>query len=126
MCQMTGMEVSNASMYDGASSLAEAVLMAQRITKRKKVLVSRTIHPDYRKVIQTYVDPDQQEIVPIPYQKDTGRTEERMLESLLDEEVSSVAIQSPNFFGVIEDLQRIGEKVHRAGALLIVSFSEAI
>ena len=126
MCQLTGMEVSNASMYDGASGLAEAVLMAHRIAKRKKVLVSQAIHPDYRKVIQTYVDPDQQEIVLIPYEKDTGRTDERMLDVLLDEEVSSVAIQSPNFFGVIEDLQRFGEKVHQTGALLIVSFSEAI
>jgi glycine dehydrogenase subunit 1 len=126
MCQLTGMEVSNASMYDGASSLAEAILMGHRITKRKKVLVSQTIHPEYRKVIQTYVDPDQQQIVMIPYQKETGQTDERMLDDLLDEEVGSVAIQSPNFLGVIEDLQRVGEKVHRAGALLIVSFSEAI
>ena len=70
MCQLTGMEVSNASMYDGASSLAEAVLMANRITGRKKILLSQAIHPEYRRVIQTYVGPDQQEIVLIPYQKD--------------------------------------------------------
>lgn len=126
MCQLTGMEVSNASMYDGASSLAEAVLMANRITKRNKVLVSQAIHPDYRKVVQTYVDPDQQQIVLIPYDNKTGKTEEGVLDQLLDEEVSLVAVQSPNFFGVIEDLQRIGEKAHQAGALVIVSFSEAI
>lgn len=126
MCQLTGMEVSNASMYDGASSLAEAVLMAHRITKRRKILVSGAIHPDYLRVAQTYVGPSQQEIVPISYQKDTGRTDERMLSSLLDEEVSSVAIQSPNFFGVIEDLETISERVHDAGVLLIVSFTEAI
>ncbi len=69
MCQLTGMEVSNASLYDGASSLAEAVLMAQRITRRRKILLSQAIHPEYRKVIQTYIDPDQQEIVLIPYQE---------------------------------------------------------
>ena len=126
ICQLTGMEVSNASMYDGASSVAEAIGMAHRITRKKKVLVSETIHPDYRKVIRTYVDPDQQEIVVVPYKKDEGRTDERMLDNLLDEDVSSVVIQSPNFFGVIEDLRRIEEKVHRAGALLIVVFSEAI
>ena len=112
MCQLTGMEVSNASLYDGASSLAEAVLMAHRITKRKKVLLSQAIHPEYRKVIQTYIDPDQQEIVLIPYKKEEGRTDEKILFDLLDEEVSAVVIQSPNFFGVIEDLQSIGERVH--------------
>jgi glycine dehydrogenase subunit 1 len=126
ICQLTGMEVSNASMYDGASSVAEAIGMVHRITRKRKVLVSETIHPDYRKVIRTYIDPDQQEIVVVPYYKDEGRTDERMLDNLLDEEVGSVVIQSPNFFGVIEDLQRIEEKVHRAGALLVVVFSEAI
>ncbi len=126
MCQLTGMEVSNASMYDGASSLAEAVLMAHRITKRKKVLLSQAIHPEYRKVIQTYIDPDQREIVLIPYQKSEGRTDQRILFDLLDEDVSAVVIQSPNFFGVIEDLHPIGEKVHQKGGLMIAGFSEAI
>ena len=126
MCQLTGMEVSNASLYDGASSLAEAVLMAQRITKRRKVLLSEAIHPEYRKVIQTYIDPDQQELVLIPYKKEEGRTDERALFDLLDEEVSAVLIQSPNFFGVIEDLHPIEARVHEAGGLLIVGFSEAI
>ena len=126
MCQLTGMEVSNASLYDGASSLAEAVLMAQRITKRKKVLLSMAIHPEYRKVIQTYIDPHQQEIILIPYKKDEGRTDEKGLDDYLNEEVSSVVIQSPNFFGVIEDLQQIGKKVHQVGGLMIAGFSEAI
>ncbi len=126
MCQLTGMEVSNASMYDGASSLAEAVLMAHRITKRKKVLLSQAVHPEYRRVIQTYIDPDQQEIILVPYQKKEGRTDEKVLLDLLKEDVSAVVIQSPNFFGVIEDLQRIGEKIHDYGGLMIVGFSEAV
>jgi len=126
ICQLTGMEVSNASLYDGASGLAEAVLMAQRITKRKKILLSQTIHPEYRKVIQTYIDPDQQELVLIPYKKEEGRTDEKALFNLLDGEVSAVVIQSPNFFGVIEDLHPIGERVHEAGGILIVGFTEAI
>ena len=126
MCQLTGMEVSNASMYDGASSLAEAVLMAHRITKRKKVLLSQAVHPEYRRVIQTYIDPDQQEIILVPYQKKEGRTDEKVLLDLLKEDVSAVVIQSPNFFGVIEDLQRIGEKIHDCGGLMIVGFSEAV
>ena len=126
MCQLTGMEVSNASLYDGASSLAEAVLMAHRITKRKKVLLSQTVHPEYRKVIQTYIDPDQQEIVAIPYKKREGQTDEQVLFHLLNEEVSAAVIQSPNFFGVIEDLQQIGERVHQVGGLMVTGFSEAI
>ncbi len=126
MCQLTGMEVSNASLYDGASSLAEAVLMAYRITKKKKVLLSQAIHPEYRRVIQTYIDPDQQEIILVPYKRDEGRTNEKILFDLLKEDVSAVVIQSPNFFGVIEDLQPIGERVHDIGGLVIVGFSEAI
>ena len=126
MCQLTGMEVSNASLYDGGSSLAEAVLMAHRITRRKKILLSETIHPEYRKVIQTYIDPDQQEIVLIPFKKDEGRTDEKVLSELLKEDVSAVVIQNPNFFGVIEDLHSIGKKVHDLGGLMIVGFSEAV
>jgi glycine dehydrogenase subunit 1 len=125
MCQLTGMEVSNASLYDGASSLAEAVLMAHRIIKRKKVLLSQAIHPEYRKVVQTYVDPDQQELILVPYKEKDGRTDEKVLLDLLDENVGAIVIQSPNFFGVIEDLQRIGKEVHRVGGLIIVGFSEA-
>jgi len=126
MCQWTGMEVSNASMYDGASSLAEAVWMAERVAKRKKILVSETVHPEYRKVIQTYVDPDQEEIILIPYKKDEGRTDERKLLDLLDGKVAGVVIQNPNFFGVIEDLHPMADKVHEAGGLMIVGFSEAV
>ena len=126
MCQLTGMEVSNASMYDGASSLAEAVLMAQRITKRKKVLLSQAVHPEYRRVIQTYIDPDQQEIVPLPCQKKEGTTDPKALYDHLGEEVSAVVIQSPNFFGVIEDLPSIADKIHQQGALLVVGFTEAV
>jgi glycine cleavage system P protein (glycine dehydrogenase) subunit 1 len=126
MCQLTGMEVSNASLYDGASSLAEAVLMAHRITRRKKVLLSEAIHPEYRRVIQTYIDPDQQEIVLIPFKREEGRTDEKILFELLKEDVSAVVIQNPNFFGVIEDLHPIGKKVHDLGGLMIVGFSEAV
>ncbi len=126
MCQLTGMEVSNASMYDGASSLAEAVGMAGRVTKRKKILLSETVHPEYRKVIQTYLDPDQEEIILIPYKKEEGQTDERKLLDRLDGKVSSVVIQNPNFLGVIEDLHGMTDKVHEAGGLMIVGFTEAV
>ena len=126
MCQLTGMEVSNGSMYDGASSLAEAVLMAHRITGRKKILLSQTIHPEYREVIQTYIDREEQEIILIPYLKGEGRTDEKILAQFLDQDVSAVVIQNPNFFGVIEDLQTIAERVHQKGGLMIAGFSEPI
>ncbi len=126
MCQLTGMEVSNASMYDGASSLAEAVLMAHRVNGKKKILMSESVHPEYRHVVQTYLDPEDQEMVLIPYLKKEGRTDGKALIPLLDSEVSAVVLQSPNFFGVVEDLSQIGEKVHQAGGLFIVCFSEAV
>jgi glycine dehydrogenase subunit 1 len=125
MCQLTGMEVSNASMYDGASGLAEAVLMAERITKRKKVLLSEAIHPEYRKVIETYSEPNPQ-IVTIPYDRKTGRTDGKVLFDLIDGEVGGVVLQSPNFFGVIEDLRPVAEKVHPFGGLLVAGFSEPV
>ncbi len=126
MCQLTGMEVSNASMYDGATSLAEAILMAHRITGRKKVLLSQTIHPEYRKVVETYIDPEEQEIVLIPYLKTDGRTDESALIQSLDHQVSAIVVQNPNFFGVVEDLQPFSEKIHQVGGMFIVGFSEAI
>lgn len=126
MCQLTGMEVSNASLYDGASSLAEAVWMAHRTTKRKKILLSGAVHPEYQKVIQTYADPAEHEIVLIPYKSGEGQTDEKVLGSLLNEDVSCVVLQSPNFFGVIEDLQPVTDSVHRIGGLMIAGFSEAI
>jgi glycine dehydrogenase subunit 1 len=126
MCQLTAMEVSNASMYDGASSLAEGALMAHRITGRRKILLSKAVHPEYRTVMETYIDPDQQEIIEVPYLKKEGRTDMTVLSDLLNEDVSAVIVQNPNFFGVIEDLQKIGERVHQQGGLMVVGFSEAI
>jgi glycine dehydrogenase subunit 1 len=119
------MEVSNASMYDGASSLAEAVLMAQRITKRRKILLSQAIHPEYRRVIETYSNPDSQ-IVTIPYDRKTGQSDGKALSDLTDGEVGAVVLQSPNYFGVIEDLRPAAEKVHLSGGLLVAGFAEAV
>ena len=126
ICQLTGMEVSNASMYDGASSLAEAVLMAERVSRRRKVLLSEAIHPEYRRVIQTYLDPKLHEVATIPYERERGRTDGKAFLNLLDQDVSAVVLQSPNFFGVIEDLQAFSDRVHEAGGLMITAFSEAI
>ncbi len=121
--RLLGMEVANASMYDGASALAEALLMAMRVTKRKKVAISRLIHPYYRDVIRTYLGPGNYEIVELPYLKN-GRTD---ISGVADmDNLAAVAIQSPNFFGCIEALQAIEGPVHESGALFVVSFSEPL
>ena len=122
--RLLGMEVANASMYDGASALAEAMLMAIRITRRKKVAVSSVIHPLYRRVVQTYLAPTECEVVEIPYLAN-GRTDLSQLTNL--EDLAAVAVQSPNFLGCIEDLKTIGEKVHSdKKTLLVTCFSEPL
>lgn len=122
--RLLGLDVANASMYDGASALAEALLMAVRVTRKKKVCISRSIHPLYRQVVQTYFDPTGYEIVELPY-LENGRTDTSAIDNL--EDIAGVAIQSPNFFGCIEDLGAIGEEVHaRPKTLFIVAFSEPL
>ena len=121
--QLLGMEVANASLYDGASALAEALLMAARITRRKKVAISSLIHPLYRRVVQTYFEPTGYEVVKLPYVEDGG-TDLSPIGGMDD--LAAVAVQSPNFFGCIEDLQVIGEKAHEKGALFITSFTEPL
>jgi glycine dehydrogenase subunit 1 len=121
--RLLGMEVANASQYDGASSLAEALLMAIRISRRKKVAVSRLIHPNYRRVINTYFAPTDYEIVELPFLPD-GTTDPTPLEGLDD--LAAVAVQSPNFFGCIEDLKTIGDKARQKKALMVAGFSEPL
>ncbi|MBL8192640.1 MAG: aminomethyl-transferring glycine dehydrogenase subunit GcvPA [Blastocatellia bacterium] len=123
ICLLTGMEVANASMYDGSTAMAEAALMANRITRRKKILVSQAVHPEYRAVLDTYL-------------KSTGLVSETVafsasgqtaLDSInLDSEVAAVIVQSPNFFGCIEDMAAVAEKAHQAGALFISVTTEPI
>jgi len=122
--RLLGMEVANASLYDGASGLAEALLMAIRTTRRDKVAISRLIHPLYRRVVQTYFAPTGCEVVELPYLPN-GRTDLAGLDNLDD--LAAVAVQSPNFFGCIEDLKNIGEKVHADGKTLFVTcFTEPL
>src|SRR5713226_8217423 len=125
VCQLTGMEIANASMYDGSTALAEAVLMAERVTRRAKVVASAAIHPQYLEVAHTYVQHAGIELKHSPYCTDSGTT---LIESLaaLDAQTAAVVVQSPNFFGCIEDLQALGEKAHANGALLIVAITEAM
>jgi len=124
ICQLTGMEISNASLYDGASGAAEAVLMANRINRRSKVLIPKTLHPHYRQVIKTYTKNLGMVIQEIEYD-DSGQISTSDLKKHLDKETSAVVCQSPNFFGVIEDLDTISSQAHENKALSIAVVAEA-
>lgn len=117
ICGLTGMDVSNASMYDGASALAEAAILSLRFNERRKILVSYAIHPEYRKTLKTYLANLNAEIVEIPIDK--GITNIKRLNELLDKEVSCVIVQSPNFFGCIEPMDELGRLIHSVGALFV-------
>ncbi len=121
--RLLGMEVATASHYDGATALAESLLMAVRITKKNRVAVSTLIHPLYRKVVRTYFEPTGYHVIELPYLKN-GLTDLAGLDELND--LAAVAVQSPNFFGCIENLKEIGGKVHNKDALFITCFTEAL
>jgi glycine dehydrogenase subunit 1 len=121
LCGLTGQEVSNASLYDGASATAEAVLMALRIAKRRKVAVSGALHPHYRGVLETYLAALDFELVTLPRGAD-GRTRA----DAVDGETACVLVQQPNFFGCVEDLRALASAAHASGALLVTAVAEAI
>jgi glycine dehydrogenase subunit 1 len=125
VCQLTGMDVANASMYDGSSAIPEAALMAVRVTRRDKVLVARTVHPEYREVLTTYLRHGAMPVNEVAYGKN-GAIDLDNLKSQLDESVAAVIVQSPNFFGCVEQIDEIAELAHAVGALLIVAFTEAV
>jgi len=125
MCMLTHMDVSNASLYDGATAAAEAVLMSLRTNKRSSVIVSASVHPEYRQVIQTYLRNNDYEMLEIPY-NERGETDVGALEKTIDDSCSCVVVQSPNFFGIVEDLRVYEKVIHREGALFITTFSEPL
>ena len=120
MCQLYGMEVSNASMYDGATALAEGALMTIGATRRRKMVVAGTLHPAYRQVLRTYTAGLNVEIVEVPCDTATLRTDQEALRTAA-EGAACVAVQYPNFLGAIEDLGALGQIAHEAGALFLVS-----
>jgi len=126
IAELTGMDVANASMYDGSTGAAEAVMMAVRITNRRKAVVAATVHPEYREVLATYTQHQGLPIDVCGYDPQTGRIDLAALDAAITDETSSVLVQSPNFFGVIEDIPAIAAIVHAKGALLIVSIAEAV
>jgi len=126
IAELTGMDVANASMYDGSTGAAEAVLMAMRVTGRQKAVVASTVHPEYREVLQTYLRYRDLPTSEIGYVAEKGRVDLKALAAAVTEETAAVLVQSPNFFGVIEDIPAIAEIAHKKGALLIVSIAEAV
>lgn len=125
ICELTGMEVANASMYDGSTGAAEALLMAVRVTGRKSAVVARSVHPEYREVIRTYT---QHQGLPITEGGflENGRIDLGELDKKVGNDTACVLIQSPNFFGTIEDVAAVADMAHKKGALLVVSIAEAL
>jgi len=125
MCQLTGQEVANASMYDGSTATTEAVLMAERLTGRNRVLVARSVHPEYREVLQTYAKNSGLHVEEIGYTK-SGTLNVAAIKNALKDDVAAVVVQSPNFFGVLETLSGVVDAAHAAGALLVVAIAEGV
>jgi len=123
--ELTGMDLANASMYDGSTGAAEAVMMAVRITGKSGAVVARSLHPQYREVLGTYATHQEIPLTTVAF-TDSGRLNLKELEKAVADDTACVLIQSPNFFGTIEDVEAIAEIVHKRGALLIVSIAEAV
>jgi glycine dehydrogenase subunit 1 len=125
ICELTGMEVANASMYDGSTAAAEAIMMAVRVTGRSSAVVARSVHPEYQQVIKTYATHQGLPLSAVDF-AENGRVDVQALEQSITSDTACVLIQSPNFFGTIEDVAAIADLVHSKGALLVVSIAEAI
>ena len=119
ICQLTGMDVSNASLYDGGSAVTEAAMMCLSATKRDKVVVPSTVHPEYRDILSTYLKGLGAELVVVNLRD--GVTCLQELESAINDQVACVILQQPNFFGCIEDVERVAEMTHKQGAMFVVS-----
>ena len=125
ICELTGMEVANASMYDGSTAAAEAVMMAVRLTGRRSVAVARSVHPEFREVLATYAFHQGMPLTTVPF-IDDGRLDPKSAEEAITGDTACLLIQSPNFFGSLEDVEALAEIAHRKGAMLVVSIAEAV
>ncbi|MGM9997988.1 MAG: aminomethyl-transferring glycine dehydrogenase subunit GcvPA [Candidatus Bruticola sp.] len=122
ICRLTGMEVANASVYDGGTAAADAVLMAAAQTRRSKILISRGVHPQIREVIKTYLAGSHIQLEEVPLHAETGRTEL----GEIGHDTAAVLIQNPNFLGIIEDGEALCSQAHASGALAIVEVSDPV
>ena len=125
VCQLTGQEVANASMWDGSTATTEAALMAARVTGRRRFLVARSLHPEYREVLATYGRHIGLTAEEIPYTQ-SGQIDTARLGAALSDESAAVIVQSPNFFGVLEEVPQLAEMAHAHKALLVVAITEAV
>jgi glycine dehydrogenase subunit 1 len=125
IAMLTGMDVVNASMYDGASALAEAVLMAHRINKKNEYLIASSVHPEYRQTVETYLRGANHRLVDVPYDS-TGKTDLEFILKNLNNRVSAVVLQSPNFFGIVEEYEELGKELAEQDTLLIVVVAEPL
>src|SRR6202050_35311 len=123
--ELTGMDLANASMYDGSTAAAEAVMMAVRVTGKNSAVVARNLHPEYREVLTTYATHQEIPLTTVAY-TDSGQIDLQELEKAMGDDTACVLIQSPNFFGTIEDAEAIADIAHKHGGLLIVSIAEAV
>ncbi|UCF81472.1 MAG: aminomethyl-transferring glycine dehydrogenase subunit GcvPA [Acidobacteriota bacterium] len=127
MSMLSGLDIANASMYDGASASAEACLMSLRLRPdRRRILAAQSVDPEYREIMHTYTGHIGVEIIEVPFEEKTGLLSKKELEANLDESVAAVVIQSPNFFGAIEDVQAVADAAHGAGALLVAAVAEPL
>jgi glycine dehydrogenase subunit 1 len=126
ICQLTGMDVANASMYDGSSAVPETAMMAVRATGKGRVLVAKSVHPEYREVLRTYAKHQGMPVAEFGYVPDAGTIDLEDLEAKMDDLTAAVIVQSPNFFGIVDQVKAAAEIAHKRGALLIVIFTEAV
>jgi glycine dehydrogenase subunit 1 len=126
ICQLTGMDVANASMYDGSTAVPEAAMMAVRATGKGRVLVARSLHPEYREVLRTYAKNQGMPVEEFGYVQETGAIDLEDLERKMDGLTAAVIVQSPNFFGIVDQVKAAAEIAHKHGALLVVIFTEAV
>jgi glycine dehydrogenase subunit 1 len=126
VCQLTGMDVANASMYCASTAVPESALMAMRVTSRTRVLVARSVHPEYREVLATYSKYNGTEVEEFGFDLDSGQLDLKDLQSKLTNHTAAVIVQSPNFFGIVENVKQAADLAHAHGALLVTVFSEAV